>query len=175
MLEGLLPAILPANFIPHYLVFEGKQDLEKNLVKKLRGWLTPDSVFVVLRDQDSGDCYQIKRKLRDLCQKAGKKDVLIRIACRELESYYLGDLAAVEKGLGLTGIAAQQSKRKFKDPDALGSPSEELFNMTNHVYQKVRGSRAIAPYLRLDGNTSRSFNTLIHGIRATCGISEEEM
>ena len=32
MLEGLLPKLLPAEVTPRYVVFEGKQDLEKQLV-----------------------------------------------------------------------------------------------------------------------------------------------
>jgi hypothetical protein len=58
----------------------------------------PDSFFVVLRDQDSGDCLEIKERLMALCGRAGKEDALVRIACRELESFYLGDLKAVERG-----------------------------------------------------------------------------
>jgi hypothetical protein len=30
-----------------YVVFQGKQDLEKNLKAKLRGWMMPDSIFGV--------------------------------------------------------------------------------------------------------------------------------
>lgn len=41
MLKGLLPRVLNETFQSRYVVFEGKQDLEKNLIKKLRGWRTP--------------------------------------------------------------------------------------------------------------------------------------
>jgi len=100
MLEGVLPRILPEDIQIRYLVFQGKQDLEKNLIKRLSGWRLPDSVFVVIRDQDSGDCKTIKAKLTQLCREAGREGVLVRVACRELESFFWGDLAAVEKGLG---------------------------------------------------------------------------
>jgi len=165
MLEGLLPRILPADARIHYLVFRGKQDLEKNLVRRLRGWQLPDSVFVVMRDQDSGSCHAVKHKLAALCQQTGKDDVLIRVACHELESFYLGDLNAVEKGLGIKGIAAKQNSRKFRNPDNLGNPSEELYKLTGNTYDKVSGSRAIAPYLSLENNRSHSFNALVSGIR----------
>lgn len=165
MLKGLLPRLLPAGTACRYHVFQGKQDLEKNLVKRLRFWRLPDSVFVVMRDQDSGDCSIIKQKLVGLCSEAGKGDVLVRVACRELESFYLGDLRAVENGIGLRGIASQQSKRKFCSPDDLGNPSEELAKLTKGVYQKVSGSRAIGSHLNLTTNRSRSFNILMTGIR----------
>ena len=37
MLEGMLPRILPDGVQTRYLVFKGKQDLEKNLVAKNSG------------------------------------------------------------------------------------------------------------------------------------------
>ena len=165
MLAGVLPRILPENMQIRYFVFRGKQDLEKNLKKKLRGWRMPDSVFVVMRDQDSGDCKAVKSRLADLCGEAGREDILVRVACRELESFYLGDLAAVEQGLGVRGLKAQQLGRKFRNPDVLGNPANELVSLTGNVYDKVAGSRAIAPHLTLEGNLSRSFNVLLSGIR----------
>lgn len=165
MLQGVLPRILPDKIFIRYVIFQGKQDLEKNLDIKLRAWKLPNCSFIVMRDQDSGDCKEIKEKLANICEKAGKKGVLIRIACHELESFYLGDLAAVEKGLDLKGLERRKKQRKFRDPDLLANPSEEMFKLTNNIYDKVSGSRAIAPYLALESNTSKSFNTLISGIK----------
>ena len=165
MLIGVLPRILHETIQVRYIVFRGKQDLEKNLKKKMNGWRMPDSVFIVMRDQDSGDCKAIKAKLANLCREAGREGVLVRVACRELESFYLGDLAAVEQGLGLRNLKAQQQNRKFRNPDALGNPAEELYRLTSNIYDKVAGSRAIAPFLSLEANCSRSFNVLLSGIR----------
>ena len=54
MLEGLLPRLLPnSKFIFRYIPFEGKQDLEKNLERKLRSYQNQAAQFVVIRDQDS--------------------------------------------------------------------------------------------------------------------------
>lgn len=164
MLEGVLPRILPDSIQIRYLVFQGKQDLERNLKKKLRGWRMPNSVFVVMRDQDSGDCKAIKSKLADLCREAGKTGVLIRVACRELESFYLGDLVAVEKGLDIRGIGRQQQKRKFRNPDVLANPAEELYRLTGNRYDKIAGSRVISPNLSLEVNRSNSFKVLLAGI-----------
>jgi hypothetical protein len=169
MLAGILPRILPDDMQIRYVVFQGKQDLEKNLTAKLRGWMLPDSIFVVMRDQDSGDCTAIKTKLVTLCDKAGKGGVLVRIACRELESFYLGDLVAVEKGLGLKGLKAKQRERKFRNPDTLENPADELFRLTNNRYDKVSGSRAIGPYLNLKSNCSKSFKVLLSGINNLIG------
>ena len=167
MLKGILPHILPEDCTSEFKVFEGKQDLDKRLSLILRAWRTPQCSFIVLRDQDSGDCQVIKQNLIGLCRKAGREElpIVVRVTCRELESYYLGDLAAVEKGLGMTSLARRQNSRKFRDPDRLGSPSGELARLTNGLYQKISGSRAIAPHLDLTHNTSHSFNVLISGIR----------
>lgn len=165
MLEGVLPRISLPKICCRYVVFQGKQDLEKNLLKKLKGWQQPNSVFVVLRDQDAGDCVNIKRKLADICQQSGNANVLVRVACHELESFYLGDLKAVEEGLGLNGISSRQESKKFRSPDNLSHPSTELESLTKGSYQKVAGSRAIACHLDLSGNRSKSFNALLEGIQ----------
>jgi hypothetical protein len=90
----------------------------------------------------------------------------VRIACRELESFYLGDLQAVESGLGVSGLAGKQNKAKFRDPDRLSSPSRELEKLTGNRYQKIAGTRAIAPYLDLRAPRSRSFHHLLRAIRS---------
>jgi hypothetical protein len=167
MLEGILPQFIDKSITVKYIVFEGKQDLEKNIEKRLKFWQQPNSGFLVMRDKDSGDCIAIKNNLIDKINKTGQiKNSVIRIACHELESFYLGDLSAVEKGLKIKGLAKHQNKSKFREPDKLSNPSEELKKLTKNKYQKVAGSRAIAPHLKLDGsNKSYSFNMLLQGIK----------
>lgn len=170
MLEGLLPKVLPAGIVPRYVVFEGKQDLEKQLVRKIRGYRNPNARFVVMRDQDSNpDCKAVKGKLSELCRQAGKPTALVRIACRELESFYLGDLAAVERGLDITGLVRHQTNKLFRDPDRIGAPSKELKALTKGLYQKVGSSRDIGPHLDLDNTRSASFHNLVAGIRRVSG------
>lgn len=165
LLEGILPRLLPDNWTFMCIPFKGKQDLEKNLARRMRGWLKPHTQFVVMRDQDAGDCVILKNRLAELCVQAGKPNAMIRIACRELESFYFGNMEAVEKGLQIDNIAKLKTKAKYRNPDRIGNPSEELMKITDGVYQKVSGSRAIAPYLDLELNSSRSFNVLIAGIK----------
>lgn len=170
MLEGLLPKLLPAEIVPRFVVFEGKQDLEKQLVRKIRSYRNPDARFIVMRDQDSNpDCKSVKAKLTELCRQAGQPAALVRIACRELESFYLGDLAAVERGLEITGLVKHQTNKLFREPDRLGSPSKELKTLTKGLYQKVSGSRRIGPCLDPDNIHSASFRNLVTGIRRVAG------
>lgn len=165
MLEGLLPRLLSPNTACHYVIFEGKQDLEKQLGRRLRHWCNPDACFVVLRDQDAADCVAVKQQLVAICQEAGKPQTLVRIVCRELESWYLGDLQAVESGLNLRGLARQQQKSKFRQPDQLSNAKQELRRLTGNRYQQISGSREIGRRLSVDGNLSESFNVFVAGIR----------
>lgn len=167
MLESLLPRLLDAGVTFRCIPFEGKQDLEKQLLRKIRAYQNDQARFIVLRDQDSSpDCKVVKRKLQDLCQQSGKADrCLVRIACRELETFYLADLQAVEQALEITSLAQHQTGRKFRTPDRLGSPSKELKTLTKSRYEKVAGSRLIGRHLNLDNTRSPSFRNLISAIR----------
>ncbi|MCP4370494.1 MAG: DUF4276 family protein [Deltaproteobacteria bacterium] len=175
MIKELLPRLLPEaeTFEVKFIVFEGKQDLEKQLVRKIKLWMRPNSQFLVMRDQDSGNCITIKDSLQEKVNNTGKQnETVIRIACRELESFYLGDLLAVEQGLSLSGFARHQDSKKYRSPDNLVSPSLELLKLTKKNYQKVAGSRAIGKHLKTDGsNRSHSFNTLLQGIRKQLDIT----
>ncbi|MDR2669385.1 MAG: DUF4276 family protein [Desulfovibrio sp.] len=91
--------------------------------------------------------------------------VLVRIACRELEGFYLGDLAAVERGLGRTGLASSQHRKRYRDPDKPADPSGLLKRITRGDYQHIAGSRSIAGYLSIAENKSYSFRILVEGIR----------
>ena len=96
LLDDLLPRLLPAlrfQCIPH----DGKQELERSIPRKLRAWREPGVRFVVARDQDSGDCRQIKARLAELCRNAGRTDALVRVVCRELEAWYIGDPEALAR------------------------------------------------------------------------------
>jgi hypothetical protein len=168
MLEGLLPKIIPSTIRCRYIVFEGKQDLEKQLVKRMRGYRVPEARFVVLRDKDSEDCREVKARLAGKCREALHPDSLVRVACHELESWYLGDLSAVEAGLGMTGLGRHQHKTPFVHPDDLASPSRKLQSIAPS-YQKVGGSRAIGPHLDPDNNQSQSFRVFVAGIRRLVG------
>jgi hypothetical protein len=170
MLEIILPKLIPS-IETTVINFEGKQDLEKNIENKLRLWQTPDTVFLVTRDQDSGDCQVIKERLLQKVINSGKENVsLIRIACHELESFYLGDLLAVERGMNIANLSKKQKKKKFRTPDTIVGAKEELQKIAK-TYQSVSGSRNISKYLKLDGNNkSTSFNFLISGIKKLCSV-----
>ena len=159
-LEAILPRVLPTHITPHFLVFEGKQDLEKQLVWRMKRWLRPNSRFIVMRDQDNGDCRVIKSRLLGLCQQAGQPTATVRIVCRELETFFVGDWRAIAAGFAQPKLSAQAQKAKFRQPDLLGSPSREIKQMIP-TYQKREGARTISPHLDLTSNRSTSFRVLL--------------
>lgn len=169
LLRGLLPRMGVDMSHCRFIVFEGKQDLEKNITRKIRGYINPSARFLVMRDQDSHpDCVALKQVLLGLCDASGRiADCVVRIACRELESFYLADLKAVETALGVKGLSAQQGVKKFREPDYLVSPSKELAALTKGKYQKVSGSRQISAFLDLNNERSASFKNLITGVQKT--------
>ena len=162
MLKGLIPRLLNDEFELKFIVFEGKQDLDKKIEAKLRAWQYP-ALFVIIRDQDSGDCVRIKKDLQAKCHNA-KKKALIRIACRELESWYLGDLKAVANTFGPRVKPNDQNKTKYKTPDNLGNPFQVLKKIAPG-YQKLSGSREIGKSLSLENNCSKSFEVFLSGVR----------
>lgn len=170
LLDTLLPRLLPPDaFSFHCIPFEGKRDLQKRVPVRLRAWQKQDT-FVVLHDQDSGNCNTLKTRLAGLCAKAGKPDTLVRIACRELESWYLADLHAVEKGLEIKGLAKHKDAAEYRDPDSQQNPAKILQQLTSNKYQKLAGSRAIGPYLDLNNTRSASFRNFITGVRRIAGL-----
>lgn len=168
-LQAWLPRWLPDHVQVHYLVFQGKQDLEKQMVRRMRFWLKPDSRFLVMRDQDSGDCKVVKAGLAERCAEAGRTDAVVRVACRELESFFVGDWHAVAQAFKKPALARLAGKAVYRNPDALGLPSQEL---ARHLpgYQKRDGARRIAPLVDSARNASRSFQVLRQAVQALCAV-----
>lgn len=156
LLEGLLPNLIQGRATPRYLVFEGKQDLERNVERKIRGWQQPDTKFVVLRDQDAGDCHVVKARLSAFVPKECVEATTVRIACRELESWMLGDWSAVARAFDRPKLAEQDRKRTYRSPDSLHNPVLELRKFLPG-YQKRDGARRIGPLLTPTSNRSDSF------------------
>jgi len=165
LLEGFLPRLLPATIYRYYFVFDGKQDLEAQLVRKLRGWRKPDSAFVVLRDQDAADCRKVKRGLADLVAQSGRAPSLVRIACRELESWIVGDWWAIAKAFERPELAAQGLKEAHRTPDDLVRPVDTIRRFVPE-YQKRDGARRIGPLLDPERNQSESFRAFCAGVKA---------
>jgi len=167
VLDAILPKLIPEHIIYICIAHQGKQDLAKSIPNKIKAFrFNPETKFVIIHDQDSHDCKNLKRKLLDLCQNAGESEIIVRIICHELESWFLGDLSAIEQAYKLNpeSLSQKQDQRKFRDPDQLNSAKEELKKLVPEYYPGTH-SRAIAPYLSLSKNKSRSFQSFLDGIQ----------
>ena len=167
LLKELLPRILSGfeqrvtcRLIPH----QGKGDLQKSIPIKLKAWLAPNTFFIILHDQDSHDCKELKQKLQQLCAQRAKHEPLIRIICQELVAWYFGDLDAVEKAFPSFRANKYKNKRKFRNPDAINKPSNEL-KWIVRGFSKNIAAREIPRHMDIDSNASTSFNHLISGLQ----------
>lgn len=163
LLEGFLPRVFPGlQFL--CVAHEGKQDLERSIPRKLKAWREPGVRFVVVRDNDNGDCVRTKERLVAACRDAGREDVLVRIACQELEAWYLGDPDALARAFDDERLREISNRERFRDPDAVVSPARALEELAP-AFQKVSGARLMADHLTESTNRSRSFQVFIAGLR----------
>ncbi len=145
--------------VPH----EGKRDLLQSIPRKLRAWREPGTRFVVIIDNDNRNCEELKMEILASCRESGRDDALIRIACQELEAWYLGDAEALAAAFGEPKLLERLRRSRFRNPDALQKPSDELARLVP-AFQKVSGARAVAAHMDRARNRSPSFKVFASGI-----------
>ena len=104
----------------------------------------------------------LKARLNAICEECSRK-ALIRLACQELEAWYLGDFDALAEAFEDDKLRNQRDKRKYRNPDLLGSPSKELKNLVLS-FQKISGARKMGQAISPSNNTSRSFQVFVQGV-----------
>jgi hypothetical protein len=137
--------------------------------------------MVVLVDRDNDDCEVLKCLLEEAAMSAelatksvpdtnGRFLVVNRIVIEELESWFIGDPAALRKAFtslpviyATTGI--------FRNPDNGGSwEALHRFLKKHGIYKsgypKIDTARRIAPHMNVEQNRSRSFQVFVDGIEA---------
>jgi hypothetical protein len=167
VLTIILPKLIPDSYMFQCVPHNGKSALRKSIPIKTRAWKEPDVQFVVIHDKDSADCILLKKELYQLIDESRRATTLIRIACTELESWFLGDLDAVEKGFQID-LSSYKNTAKFRNPDLLSNAKQELERLIPR-YQQISGSIAIAQNMDVAHNKSHSFNIFIAGIKKLVG------
>lgn len=170
VLQVILPKILPDGWTLGENCFvrfhEGKQDLQQSIPRKIRVASKKDIAtgFIILQDQDNSDCKILKEKLVDICQNAQKDNPVVpykvRIVCHELESWYLGDMDAIEKVFPRFHASNYKNKKKFRLPDACLNPKQELKKIVGD-YPQIATAREIARHMNINENSSSSFRCFI--------------
>lgn len=162
-LKVILPKLGLSNGQFHVIEFKGVGNLERSLERQLRAISDPDARFLVLRDNDRGNCTNHKAKLSQMVRNAGRTEqTKIRIVCQMLESWFIADIAAL--------IASKHLHREVPrrlvtcDPDLLDNPKRDLSRLRDG-YGEISGAKAIAPQLDLANRRSASFRHTIQAIR----------
>ena len=163
LLDQLLPRLFPTlafQTVPH----KGKGHLERSIPSKLRAWQEPGVRFVVLRDQNSADCRQVKATLADLCRQGGRADTLVRVVCRELEAWYIGSEDKLAQAFpdASRQIARELRRARFRDPDAVVHPAKALADLLPQF--RKRATALAMGQLLTSESRSRSYRAFLDGI-----------
>jgi hypothetical protein len=128
-LQNLVPKILGSTVSFAVHPHQGKPDLLANLpglLKGYRDWLPDDWRIVVLLDADEGDCRELKASLEDVAGGArlvtksltalgSHVQVLNRLAVKELEAWFFGDVEALSAAY--PGIPVSLAKKaRYRKP-----------------------------------------------------------
>lgn len=189
-LKCILPKILSDNVSHGLHVFGGKDNLLKQLPKRLKGyrrWIPDDWRIIVLIDEDRKDCLQMKEKLEKAAREAGFRtkssttsegnfQVVNRLAVEELEAWFFGDIKALREAYPKVSKTLQYQAR-YRNPDAVqGGTHEALERLLVRAryytgkLPKVTVARNIAQHMEPERNRSRSFQVFVEGIKACIGM-----
>lgn len=169
VMRSILPKILPSGYqfnVNYFLrPHSGKSDLQKSIPQKMKVFshFHEPVKLIILHDQDSNDCVELKRRLIQLCESNGDCPFLVRIVCRELESWFLGDMKAIEAAYPRFKAKLYENKQKFRNPD-LCNAADELSKILPQ-FQKLSTSGAVSEHLDINRNTSPSFKNFISGLK----------
>ncbi len=166
-LRGLLPRILPGDYAVDINCFirphEGKSDLKRSIPRKMKAY--PRYGYhvkvLIIHDQDSNDCIALKKSLVDLLD-GSSIPTIIRIACRELENWYLGDFYSLQMLFPNIKAEHQSAKSKFRNPDNL-TGSDEIEHLAKN-FSKTETARLIGHIIDIENNRSNSFRQFITGL-----------
>jgi hypothetical protein len=173
----ILPKILPENISFSIYKHQGKRDLEKAIAKAVPSISKmPDSKILIVMDQDNADCKAVKKHIiDDLINGHCHCSYFVRIVCRELESWFLGDLGAVGKAYTRFKATEHSHKTELKDVDYITTPHKYLCKIIpeysrRETLPKIETASKIAPFMNLENNKSKSFNHTIDAIKKLAGL-----
>jgi Domain of unknown function (DUF4276) len=168
-LMGLLPRLLPEGYQLGVNCFirthDGKSHLQKSIPLKMKAFQqfpTPVKVLIV-HDQDSNDCLILKSKLLSLAVQGSQQiPVVVRIACRELENWYLGDFESLGQLYTEVKAGKYAQKSKYRNPDSVFG-AQELKALSRN-FSKSEAARALGTTICIESNRSPSFRQLVSGL-----------
>ena len=184
-LREIFPSLLPPPVTWNPVVFQGKDDLLRNLEPRLRAyakWIPNDWRIVVLVDEDRQDCHALKQRMEIAAGNAGLGTktnpkgraftVVNRIAVEELEAWLFGDVAAL--AAAYPGVSPNlAAKARFRDPDAISGGTwealEQVLQRAGYYgggLLKIETAREVAKRIQPAQNTSESFQHFVAALAA---------
>lgn len=195
-LDLFLPLLLPPPHTFNVINMNSKPQLLLQLPDRLKGYANmmthggyDDLRVVVLVDRDEEDCTDLKEQLEAIAADKGlltktqataqgkaSFQLLNRVVCEELESWFFGDVAALQAAFSRLH-PNHFTRQHLKEPDAIRGGTDRALLRTlqkagyfpgpllNNRW-KYEAAAAIGPHLHPDRNTSPSFKAFVAGVRA---------
>ena len=178
-LKVLTPRVTSKHRSQRISSFNGKHDMLEKLPGRFRGyakWKLDCNVVVVI-DKDREDCTLLKSKIEDNARDCGLLDktfgkypkrLAIRIAVTELETWFLGDPAAVNRAFPKVRETDLHIKGSV---DKILAPAKRLERVLQRrgYYRtgmpKLQVARLVAEHMEPDRNKSPSFQLLMRTLR----------
>ena len=149
-----------------------EEDLICNLGKVIPSLSKKAQRIIVIIDKDRQNCVELKNKLQRKMVNCACK-YKIRIACYELEAWFLGDMNAIYKCSPRFKADFFRGKKKYLDIDNLSDPkpSTEIETIVpdwkKNYTSKPKFAKTIAPFMSLErrdselANRSHSFHVFL--------------
>lgn len=185
-LRVLLPKLVGGRARTKVITFPGKGGMLKALESRLNGYRTrvergEDVRVLVLVDRDTDDCVELKSRLERAAAAAGlatksnpapdnRFRVVNRVVIEELESWFVGDPAALRKAFARLP-AIDERRGLFRNPENGGSWKALHRFLRNYgiykgTYPKIEAARRIATHMDIDRNRAQSFRHFVSGVHA---------
>ena len=174
-LEGILPRLgFDEQFveIKHH---RGKEDLISHLDRIIPSLSKRAQQIIVIIDRDKQDCVLLKNKIKEKMAWCSC-EYKIRIACYELEAWFLGDMEAIEKCSPRFKASSFQGKKKYRDVDNIEKPSSVIEKIVpdwkDKYTNKPQFAATIASFISLENqnvakaNRSYSFHIFLETLRS---------
>ena len=140
------------------LEHQGAGDLEKSLATKIKVICHEKNRIIVLRDQDNYDCIDLKQKILRILPNSIHNITKVRIACRELEAWYIAQPEALKLARVLKSDLPNALLKR--DPDSIIDPKQEV-RSRSHKRGQIWLADAIVPHLNLNSIKSTSFKNFL--------------